>query len=271
MPPATRTTALLIRALALGALLAVAALALAGCGSDGDSGSVGLVGSGNTQAGSELFGPSCGSCHALAAAGTTGTVGPDLDDGFGRYRIDASGAEIDPATGEPLESALAALSDPDVVSTIRQVVRGQISYPVTTTSTGAPGMPGIDETLPICKTDQEPARDRCFADEDAQAQAADDIASYVASVAGIPGLAPAKPGGGATDGEGIFAEQGCGGCHTFSGAGSTGTVGPNLDETRPSLELAIDRITNGQGGMPPFKGKLTPEQIAAVAKYVAAG
>jgi mono/diheme cytochrome c family protein len=45
-------------------------------------------------------------------------------------------------------------------------------------------------------------------------------------------------------------------------------VGPNLDEAKPSKELAVDRVTNGQGGMPPFKGQLTPEEINAVAEYV---
>jgi len=32
------------------------------------------------QDGRSLFRASCGSCHTLAAAGTTGTRGPDLDD-----------------------------------------------------------------------------------------------------------------------------------------------------------------------------------------------
>ena len=30
--------------------------------------------------------------------------------------------------------------------------------------------------------------------------------------------------------EALFASNGCGGCHTFEAAGSTGAVGPNLDE-----------------------------------------
>ena len=51
-------------------------------------------------------------------------------------------------------------------------------------------------------------------------------------------------------------------------AGSTGTVGPNLDEAKPSKELVIDRVTNGQGGMPSFKGQLSEAQIQAVADYV---
>ena len=45
-------------------------------------------------------------------------------------------------------------------------------------------------------------------------------------------------------------------------------MGPNLDEAKPSKELAVDRVTNGQGGMPPFKGQLSDAEIEAVATYV---
>ena len=46
------------------------------------------------------------------------------------------------------------------------------------------------------------------------------------------------------------------------------TVGPNLDAVKPSRELVVDRVTNGQGVMPSFKGKLSPQQIEEVAGYV---
>jgi mono/diheme cytochrome c family protein len=61
---------------------------------------------------------------------------------------------------------------------------------------------------------------------------------------------------------------GCGACHTLADAGTSGTVGPNLDDTKPSYELAVDRVTNGQGAMPPFSGTLSEQQIADVAAYV---
>ena len=38
------------------------------------------------------------------------------------------------------------------------------------------------------------------------------------------------PAGDAAAGKALFASNGCGGCHTFEAAGSTGAVGPNLDE-----------------------------------------
>jgi len=62
--------------------------------------------------------------------------------------------------------------------------------------------------------------------------------------------------------------SGCTGCHTLADAGSTGTVGPNLDDAMPSFELAYDRVTNGQGGMPSFATSLTDQQRADVAAYV---
>lgn len=60
----------------------------------------------------------------------------------------------------------------------------------------------------------------------------------------------------------------CGGCHTLADAGSTGQVGPNLDEAQPDYELALDRVTNGQGGMPSFSSTLSEQQIADVSAYV---
>ncbi len=73
----------------------------------------------------------------------------------------------------------------------------------------------------------------------------------------------------ADPGKAIFASAGCAGCHTLKDAGAGGTVGPNLDEIKPSLALVLDRVTKGKGGMPSFKGQLTPTQIKQVAAYVA--
>ena len=67
----------------------------------------------------------------------------------------------------------------------------------------------------------------------------------------------------------MFASAGCTACHTLAAANSTGTVGPNLDDAKPSFELAVQRVTLGQGGMPSFKDQLEPQQIADVAQFVA--
>ena len=74
--------------------------------------------------------------------------------------------------------------------------------------------------------------------------------------------------GDATAGKAVFESAGCTACHTLSAAGSTGTVGPNLDDAKPSYELVVQRVTLGQGGMPSFKDQLEPQQIADVAEFV---
>jgi mono/diheme cytochrome c family protein len=92
---------------------------------------------------------------------------------------------------------------------------------------------------------------------------ADSVAAYVASVAGT-GATAAKS---STNGKDIFTAN-CGSCHTLKDAGTTGTVGPNLDQLKPSFERAQRQVINGGAVMPAFKSTLTPAQITAVAKYV---
>jgi cytochrome c553 len=73
--------------------------------------------------------------------------------------------------------------------------------------------------------------------------------------------------GDAAAGKQVFITN-CGTCHTLADAGTTGTVGPNLDDAMPSFDLAVNRVTNGQGVMPPFKDTLSAQQITDVATYV---
>jgi mono/diheme cytochrome c family protein len=75
-------------------------------------------------------------------------------------------------------------------------------------------------------------------------------------------------GGNAAAGKTVFASAGCGSCHTLADAGTSGTVGPNLDDAQPSFDLVVDRVTNGQGAMPSFKDQLSEQQINDVAAYV---
>jgi len=77
-------------------------------------------------------------------------------------------------------------------------------------------------------------------------------------------------GGSATAvGQEIF-RQSCAGCHTLADAGATGSVGPNLDDTRLDEAGIAAMVRSGGGGMPSFGGTLQPEQIDEVAAYVAA-
>jgi cytochrome c6 len=217
---------------------ALLAFALAGCGTGG------YTDEGSQSAGRQLFLDStCGDCHTLADAGTTGTIGPNLDDAFAQARADGMTSD-----------------------TFTQVVAEQIKFPIEQTSTGAPGMPPVDETLPHC--DDVEGDDFCVEDQE---RAVSDVAGYVGTVAGTGRQPPERPEPGEPgpiDGKEIFTTE-CAACHTLADAGTSGTVGPNLDESRPSKELAVDRVTNGQGVMPPFKESLSPEQIQAVAEYVA--
>jgi cbb3-type cytochrome c oxidase subunit III len=190
-------------------LVFVTALVAAGCGT------VGRTTTGDPGRGEQLFATKCGSCHTLAAAGTRGTIGPDLDEAFKYVR--KQGFEQ---------------------SSIADIVRGQIAY-------AAAPMP----------------RDLVTGED------ADSVALYVAGVAGKEGAAK----GGkvtATDGKSIFASAGCASCHTLADAGATGTIGPSLDQAKPPQALVVERVTNGKGAMPSFKGQLTDAQIQAVAKYV---
>jgi cbb3-type cytochrome c oxidase subunit III len=95
---------------------------------------------------------------------------------------------------------------------------------------------------------------------------ADAVAAYVALVAGNPSAA--GPSKNATSGKDIFLAN-CGSCHTLADAGTSGKIGPNLDQLKPSLSIVQRQVINGGGAMPAFKGQLTAAQITAVAKYVA--
>jgi mono/diheme cytochrome c family protein len=69
-------------------------------------------------------------------------------------------------------------------------------------------------------------------------------------------------------GKEVFASAGCGSCHTLSDAGSSGSVGPNLDEAEPEYDDAVEKVTNGAGVMPSFEDQLSEQQIKDVAAYV---
>ena len=76
------------------------------------------------------------------------------------------------------------------------------------------------------------------------------------------------PEGDAAAGEGVFEAAGCGSCHTFEPAGTSGTTGPNLDESQIDYEGAYEQIAEGGGGMPAFKDQLEEQEIADVAAFV---
>jgi len=102
---------------------------LSGCGTGG------YTSSGSQGSGKKLFIQACGGCHTLADAGTSGSIGPNLDDAFAQAR----------------EAGMTS-------DTFTQVVATQIKFPITHTSTGAPGTwtrllredsAGVGRTIPI--------------------------------------------------------------------------------------------------------------------------
>jgi mono/diheme cytochrome c family protein len=132
-------------------LLGAAALLAAGCGAVAHMGAH----SGDAARGKPLFKQNCGSCHTLAAAQTTGTIGPNLDDAF-RY------------------DKLQGFHE----STIRDVVRGQIAYANTNTGAGPGGKkpPGIE--YPGMPTNI------------LVGQQAKDVAAFVAQCSAVPNCKP---------------------------------------------------------------------------------
>lgn len=165
----------------------------------------------------------------MADAKSSGTLGPNLDDAFSSDKAQGFSGQ-----------------------TIADIVRGQIAYP------------------------EEPMPPNIYRGQDAR-----DIALYVARCAGNANCGvtaetskpattgttttsgPAKP-----DGKAVFASAGCGGCHTLKAAGSSGNVGPNLDQLKPAKATVAHQVEVGGGAMPSFKGQLSPAEIDAVATFV---
>ena len=217
------------RVVALGAGLAAVAVLAAGCGTGGVA-SAGQPP--DTQNGQQLFTQSCGSCHALAAAGTSGTIGPNLDDAFA--------ADVQQGYKQ---------------SSIENLVLDQIRL-------GSGEIATYTTHKKFTTQPQMPANL-------VKGQDAIDVAAYVASVAGTGGFTETgSAASSGTNGAAIFKSSGCAGCHTLAAAGATGTVGPNLDQLMPPMAVVVKQVTNGGGVMPAFKDTLSVAQINAVAKYV---
>jgi mono/diheme cytochrome c family protein len=103
---------------------------------------------------------------------------------------------------------------------------------------------------------------------------AENVAAYVASVAGVPGIKPPvfQPP--------QFFATNCGGCHTLAQAGTTGTTGPNLDDALKGMsaqqisQSISDPNATIAAGYPPnvmpqnFGQTLTPPQLQQLVAYL---
>lgn len=117
--------------------------------------------------------------------------------------------------GPSLDGAFAAAREAGENShTIEGIVKAQVEFPRPSTGDPAVSMPADVVT----------------------GQDLEDVAAYVGKYAGVPGAEPPKVAGGA--GAQVFANNGCGGCHTLAAAGSGGVTGPDLDEVLPGSSPA---------------------------------
>lgn len=162
-------------------------------------------------------------------------------------------AEIGPNLDDAFAASRAIGNDSE---TIEGVVKAQVEYPRPNNGNPAVSMPaGIVE-----------------------GQDLDDIAAYVGEWAGVPGAAPPKVPGG--PGAQVFANNGCGTCHTLAAAESGGVTGPNLDEVLPGQTEAMieESILNPNAqiakGYPPnvmpqnFEELLTSEELEQLVKFL---
>jgi cytochrome c551/c552 len=216
-----------------------------------------------------VLGPVCAVAIALPL-GACGRDEPDLENGKAMF-VEKCGSchELQRAgtagtTGPSLDTAFqTALADGMDRDTVEGIVHGQILHP------------RIDSQMPAGLVKGEDAND---------------VAAYVGYATGrkgqdsgalaTAGLAQAETG------EQIFTAAGCAGCHEFAPAGSTGTIGPSLDDlanvagqresgksaqdyVRESLTAPDAFLVQGFGNvMPSFEGRLTDQQINALTEYL---
>jgi mono/diheme cytochrome c family protein len=218
-----KTPSQLIRPLIALAALAAVAVAASGCGTT----------TADVERGRVLFVQKCGVCHTMAQAGTTATIGPNLDEAFAAARE-------------------AGQTD----ATIEGIVKPQIEFPRPDNGDPAVSMPA----------------------DVVEGQDLDDVIAYVGKYAGVPGAAPPKVPGG--PGAQVFANNGCGTCHTLAAAKTGGTTGPNLDEVLPGQTSAMihediaDPNKDIAKGYPPnvmpqtYAQSLSPKELEDLVEYL---
>jgi cytochrome c oxidase subunit 2 len=111
----------------------------------------------------------------------------------------------------------------------------------------------------------------------------DDFQAKLEELANPPEQGGGGGGGGETDGKALFTDAAeptaCGSCHTLADAGTTGTTGPNLDDTLAGMseaeirESIVDpdaQISEGfqPGLMPRYGDSLSEEQVDALVQYL---
>jgi mono/diheme cytochrome c family protein len=163
-------------------------------------------------------------------------------------------AQVGPSLDEAFASARSIGNDSD---TIEGVVKAQVEYPRENNGDPRVSMPRDIVT----------------------GQDLDDVAAYVGEWAGVPGAAPPEVEGG--PGAQVFANNGCGGCHTFKAAGSGGVTGPPLeksltpgDTTAEIEEMVVNPNAEIVKGYPPnvmpqnFGEVLSEKELEDLVQYL---
>lgn len=199
----------------------------------------------------------------VVAASGCGTTDADPQRGRELFRVKCgtchtlaqagSTAQVGPNLDDAFAAAREEGNDSD---TIEGVVKAQVEYPRPNNGNSAVSMPADIVT----------------------GQDLDDVAAYVGEWAGVPGAAPPMVPGG--PGAQVFANNGCGNCHTFAAAESGGVTGPDLDEVLPGQTDAMVKESivepNAQiaKGYPPnvmpqnFGETLSPKEIEDLVQYL---
>jgi mono/diheme cytochrome c family protein len=162
-------------------------------------------------------------------------------------------AQVGPNLDDAFAAARAAGEGGD---TVEGLVKAQVEYPRPGNSDPAVSMPA----------------------DIVGGQDLDDVAAYVGLYAGVPGAAPPKVPGG--PGAQVFANNGCGTCHTLAAAESGGVTGPDLDQVLPGQSAAmveesiVDPNAHLAKGYPAnvmpanFSTLIKPDEIEQLVEYL---
>jgi len=201
---------------------------------------------------------------AVVVISGCGTTNPDIARGRVLFTKNCGACHImaqagtSGTTGPDLDEAFAAAREAGGfdASTVEGIVKAQVENP-------RPGNGNPMATMPA---------------EIVEGTDLDDVAAYVGKYAGVPGAAPPEVEGGA--GAQVFANNGCGGCHTLAAANSGGTTGPDLDEVLPGQseaeieESIVDPNAKIAAGYPPnvmptnFEETISPEELEELVEYL---
>jgi mono/diheme cytochrome c family protein len=196
--------------------------------------------------GAVLFSERCAGCHTLYAAGTHGSA-PNI-----RTAQAISGPNFNVRCERPIDRVLYAIENGGFSGAYmpQNVVVGQDAVDVAK----------FVATYAGAKAPKQVGEESCDQKKIGSLPAAPSTTTPASGSSSSGAVSVAA-------GMSVF-KTNCAVCHTLAAAGSTGTVGPNLDQLKPSDALVIHQVTFGGGVMPAFGHTLSQSQIKSVALFV---